>query len=127
MQEQPNSIELLEAVTAFFREEALPNLEGRLAFLARVAANAVGIVKRQLEQEAEADAEAGAQLEKLLGHDGDLTQLNEELCDRIERGEFTVSTPGLVEHLWDTTLRKVAIDQPKYSGYRRALQQREEL
>jgi hypothetical protein len=30
----------------------------------------------------------------------------------------------LREHLWETTLTKLAIDQPKYSGYRRALEEK---
>ena len=31
---------------------------------------------------------------------------------------------ALVEHLWAATLEKVAIDQPGYSGYTKALEER---
>jgi hypothetical protein len=30
-----------------------------------------------------------------------------------------VSTPGLTEHVWQTTMDKLAIDQPNYASYRR--------
>ena len=53
--------------------------------------------------------------------EGSLKGLNRELCARISSGELTLETEGLREHLWVTTLAKLAIDQPKYSGYRRAL------
>ena len=32
------------------------------------------------------------------------------------------ATPDLAAHLWATTLDKLAIDQPSYAGYRRALE-----
>lgn len=123
MQGQPDHAELLEAVANFIRYDALPNLEGRPAFLARVAANAVDIVRRELEQGQENDAALQERLVALLGRDGDLNSLNEELCDRIARGGLTLETPGLADYLWDLTMRTIAIDQPKYASYRRALEQ----
>jgi len=39
---------------------------------------------------------------------------------RIAAGEITLETPGLAEHLKQTTLDKVAIDQPGYSGFKSA-------
>jgi hypothetical protein len=57
----------------------------------------------------------------MLGHDGSLDELNRELCARIRSGEIGLGTPGLGEHLRQTTLAKLAVDQPKYSGYLRAL------
>ena len=46
-----------------------------------------------------------------------------DLCARIEAGELTLETPGLADHLWAITMTKLAIDQPKYSGYVRALEE----
>jgi len=123
MQGQPTRIELLDAVANFIRSDALPNLEGRPAFLARVAANAVDIVRRELEQVHENEAALQAQLAALLGRDGDLDSLNAELCDRIASGDLTLETPGLADYLWDLTLREIAVDQPKYASYQRALEQ----
>jgi hypothetical protein len=32
---------------------------------------------------------------------------------------MSLATPGLSEHLWATTLAKMAIEQPGYASYRR--------
>jgi len=31
-------------------------------------------------------------------------------------------TPGLSEHLWQTTMDKLAVDQPNYASYKRELE-----
>jgi len=46
---RPTASELLDAVRAFLTDEVMPGTGGRLAFHARVAANVVGIVARELE------------------------------------------------------------------------------
>lgn len=125
MQDPPSAVELVRAVAAFLRDEALPALEGRNAYLARVSANTLEIVARELDAAPAADAAERARLLGLLG-DADaggatLEQLNAELCRRIEAGAIGAETPGLLAHLWTTTLAAVAVDQPGYSGYRRAL------
>ena len=119
MQDQPSAIELIEAVVDFMRNHALPQLQGHTAFHALVAANALDIVKRELQIAPQADNEEHERLKKILGRDGSLRELNQILCDRIIAGEITLETPGLPDHLWATTLTKLAIDQPKYSAYRR--------
>lgn len=121
MQDQPTVGELVEAVADFIRNHAMPQLQGHAAFHARVAANALDIVKRELEVAPAANAEEAARLKTLLGMEGSLEDLNRELCRRIETGEVGLDTPGLKDHLWRTTLIKLSIDQPNYSGYRRAL------
>ncbi len=125
MQDPPSAAELVRAVAAFLREEAMPALEGRNAYLARVSANTLEIVAREIEAAPAANAAERERLLALLGEAdaGDVTleQLNAELCRRIETGEIGAATPGLLAHLWTTTLAAVAVDQPGYSGYRRAL------
>ncbi len=101
----------------------MPELEGRSAFHARVAANAVAIVERELEIGPEANAEELEGLRRLLGSDGSLDELNRELCRRIRAREIDAAAPELADHLRSTTLTKVAIDQPKYSAYRRAVEE----
>lgn len=120
MQDMPKSSEIVDVVSEFMRQHVLPQLQGHTAFHALVAANALDIVKRELAIAPEANEAEKARLEKLLGKDGTLEELNRLLCARIEAGDMTVDTPGLADHLWETTLTKLAIDQPKYSGYRRA-------
>lgn len=121
MYDQPSLVELVAVVREFLEQKALPALEGHTAFHARVAANALGIVERQLEQGASAEAAERARLEALLGRAGTLEELNRELCRRIRGGEIGGDDAELMRHLRETTLAKLAVDQPRYSGYRKAL------
>lgn len=121
MQDEPTPVELLEGVIAFLREELMPTLSGRSAFLTRVSANACDVVRRHLVHAAHYDAAEMARLKSLLGRDGSLEDLNRALCARIETKDVTLETPGLADHLWATTMEKLSIDQPQYAPYRRAL------
>jgi len=120
--DQPSIHELVTAVRDFLETRAMPELKGHTAFHARVAANALSIVARQLEFYGHASDEETKRLAALLGHEGALDELNRELCARIRAGEFTLQTPGLAAHLEETTRDKVAIDQPNYSGLKQALE-----
>lgn len=126
MHNQPNVEALLDIVAEFLRKEAAPRLPGHTAFHARVAANAVDIVRRELQLSPPALAAERERLVRLLGTDGDLETLNRLLCERIASGEIDASTPGLVDHLWTVTLDKLAVDQPNYSSYRALLARRGE-
>lgn len=134
MYAQPSAVELLEAVRAFLEERALPELQGRTAFHARVAINALAIVKRELEQAPAAQSAELTRLRGLLGtpapardaqeaSESALDRLNRELCRRIRGGAIAVNSPALADHLRQSTLATVAVDQPTYSGYRRALEE----
>lgn len=118
MMDQPSMLELVEAVREFIEKRAMPELKGHTAFHARVAANALGIVARELSQGPKSLAEEKERLAALLGRDGTLDELNRELCKRIRDGAMGLETPGLAAHLEKTTRDKVAIDQPNYSGLR---------
>jgi Domain of unknown function (DUF6285) len=117
MMDQPTALELVTAVREFIEKHAIPQLQGHTAFHARVAANALAIVGRELEQGGHADRAEHQRLTELLATSGTLDELNRELCRRIRGGEITLDDPGLGEHLRQTTLAKVAIDQPSYSGF----------
>ena len=133
MYDPPSLQELVRAVREFVEEQAMPRLEGRTAFHARVAANALAIVERQLELGPAAEAAERERLLALLddgegdgGGEGNLETLTRELCRRIRAGELGADDDALVAHLRTTTLDKLAVDQPRYSGYRRALAARAE-
>ena len=121
MYDRPELVELVRAVREFLEQRALPKLEGHTGFHARVSANALAIVERQLQLGPDAEAAEGARLRALLGRDGSLDELNRELCAAIRAGRIGLETPGLFEHLRETTLAKLAVDQPRYPSYRRAL------
>jgi hypothetical protein len=125
MREQPSAAELIDAVAEFITRDVAPTLSGRLAFHARVAANVLAIVKRELELGPAADRADATRLGALLGTEGDPAALTEELCRRIETGEIAAENPALIEHLWATTLATLAVDQPGYATYRRIVADQE--
>lgn len=119
--DQPSIRELVDAVKDFLETKAMPELKGHTAFHARVAANALGIVSRELERGAHANEGEADRLKNLIGRDGTLEELNRELCVRIREGKISIDSDALQQHLELTTLEKVAIDQPNYSGLKLAL------
>ncbi len=121
MQDQPHPAEILAAVTAFLRDVVVPEAKPRTAFQARVAANAIDLVRRQIELAGPLDDAERQRLAALLGHDAELEPGNRELAQRIAEGAIGIDAPGLLDHLRATTLAKLAVDQPRYSGYLAAL------
>ena len=119
MQDEPTPTELIRAVADFLRNDITPAISGHSAFKLRVAINALDLVTRQLALEQGSDTEEAARLSDLLGADGPLGELNRALADRIAKGELDLQTPGLADHLWQTTMAKLAVDQPNYASYRR--------
>ena len=122
MQDEPTPTELLNAVAAFLRNEIAPQVSGAAAFKLRVGANALDLVVRQLTLTQASDAAEMQRLSNLLGSDGSLHELNRALADGIADGKFDLQTPGLADHLWQTTMDKLAVDQPNYASYRRQLE-----
>jgi hypothetical protein len=126
MQDQPTAEQLLEAVAQFLREQVLPAAQGPLAFHARVAANALDIARRELALAPAAASRERAALAALLHVDPnrDLHELNRLLCERIASDAMHLQTPGLTDALWRITFDKLAVDQPGYETYQRALSRR---
>ena len=121
MQDEPTPIELTKAVADFLRRDVTPMISGHNAFKLRVAINALELVVRQLTLEEGSDAAESERLSKLLGVEGALLEQNRALAERIAKGEVDLNTPGLAEHLWQTTMAKLAVDQPNYASYKREL------
>ncbi len=121
MQDQPTPTELINAVADFLRNDIAPMISGHKAFNLRVSINALDLVARQLTLESRSDAAEAARLSRLLGMQGWLSGLNRTLADRIAKGELDLQTPGLSDHLWQTTMDKLAVDQPNYASYKREL------
>ena len=126
MIDNPNGAEMLGAVARYLRETLLPKLPPDAVFHTRVAANAVDLVRRQLELGEQLHTEELARLHALLGSsEGTLEDLNRRLSEGIASGALGERTPGLMEHLWATTMAKMAVDQPAYASYRRELELRQ--
>lgn len=110
---QPPAGDLLGAVIAFLEERVLPDLAGDRRFHCRVAINALGIVRRELELGPALDAAERARLVDLLGADGELRELNAELARRIREGRAG-DRDALVDHLRRTVADALRINNPRW-------------
>jgi len=122
MQDEPTPEELIKAVADFLRNDIAPAISGHNAFKLRVSINALDLVTRQLTLQQDSDAAEAARLSRLLGKQGSLSELNRALTDQIAKGDVDLQTPGLSDHLWQTTLAKLAVDQPNYAAYKREME-----
>ena len=131
MLDHPRGPALLDAVARLLRDVLLPALPpGNAAFQARVAANAVDLAAREMRLGPAADAAALDRLQALLKHaagGASLDALDAELALAIRSGAIDDQDPALRAHLWDSTLDKLAIDQPSYAPFRRAMELRAAL
>jgi hypothetical protein len=98
MQDRPTSVELLEAAADFVDREIVPAIEGSRQFQARVVANVLRIVAREIQMEDPAVRLEVKALARLLGREAphlhsldDLRNtsrtMGEELSARIRAGE----------------------------------------
>ena len=123
MQDRPTQDELLAAVEKFLDEQIVPNVEGARGFHARVAANVIRTVRRELECEEEALDREWAGLDALLGpaerpqsraalRDA-LARRNEELCARIRDG---AADRAVTDHVRATVRDKLLVTNPGWLG-----------
>lgn len=124
MNDRPSARELLDAVENFLKQDLIPSLEGHLRYQARVAANVVAIVAREIETE-EAQLQAEWQgLRRLLAESMDppleretlrseLFQANQTLVDRIRAGEADEGAfrRDVIAHLEHTVEAKLQVAQ----------------
>jgi len=115
MRTLPKDCDLIDAVAEFLRSDQRGS-----AFLAQVAANALGIVRREIELRPAAEAATVARLTRILHRSGDAQTLERALAEAIADGKVSVETPGVREHLWASVMVQLEIDQPRYSTYLRA-------
>ena len=113
MIDHPKAEELTVAVARWI-DQIRPGLDPRNAFLARVAANALGTVTRELALGPAAELAAAGRIAGVLGRDGTHAELTTALCDRLRSGELNAATPGLLAALRANVLDQLAIDQPNY-------------
>jgi hypothetical protein len=111
-------VELLEAVRQFLRQEVLPELDGFKAYNTRVAANALGIVAREMAMGAGL-AELDAQIAATLGLDASAGAIPQQIALALRDGTL-VADERVLRHLKQRTLLSIAIDNPKYSGLQQA-------
>ena len=118
--DMPRMDELVVSVRDFLRADVMNATQGRANFLARVAANSLDIVLRELALGETHRRNEQMRLSALLGTNGDLEALRWRLVRALRDGSMPLDRPGLAEHLRLTVVNQVAIDQPVYSGYKTA-------
>ena len=103
MQDRPTARELLEAVRLFLEDDVVAALDGPARFHARVAANVLAIVGRELEDEESLLVAEWTRLTTLLGRTSDapperlvalraaVAEMTDALCARIRRGDADAS------------------------------------
>jgi len=129
MQDRPTYNELLEAVQQFLENDVVPALDGTKKFHARVAANVLAIVRRELQLETVQLTEEWNGLNALLGAaesmptDRDelrrcLHERTAELCKRIRHGEADSGAwrAAVLDHVRRTVTAKLEVANPKYLG-----------
>lgn len=119
--EMPRIDELVASVRDFLREEVMKQIHGRTGFMARVASNSLDIVLREISLGEECRRLEHDRLWKLLGLDGSLELLRWKLVEGLRDESIPLDHPGLADHLRATVVNQMAIDQPRYSGFRTAL------
>ena len=126
MNDRPSVTELLAAVERFLEETAVPALEGPAKYHARVAANVVRIVARELATEDAHLAREWDGLTALLGGEtaakpSERTLLreaivarNDELVRRIRAGDSDAGPwrAALLDHLSRMIADKLDVSQP---------------
>jgi hypothetical protein len=119
-QDMPRADELLTSVRNFLREDVMAATTGRTQFLARVAGNSLDIVQRELALGAENRLLEQQRLARLLSSDATLADLRWQLVNALREGSIALDDPQLAAHLRTTVVNQIAIDQPRYSGFRTA-------
>jgi aminoglycoside phosphotransferase (APT) family kinase protein len=119
--ELPRNDELLVSVRDFLRADVMAATSGRTQFMARVAANSLDILLRDMQLGPALREAEQQRLVAVLGHDGAREALRWELVEKLRDGSMPLDQAGLVEHLRATVVGELAIDQPSYSGFKNAM------
>jgi hypothetical protein len=104
----PTTAELVEAVREFLEREVMAQTEGALRFHARVAANVLGQIERELALGPARDA-AHAERLAALGVADDA-----ELARAIREGAFDDRLPELLAALRADVVEKLRIGNPRH-------------
>ena len=118
--DRPTSVELVEVVSEFLEKEIKINLPDHLAFKTQIAINVLNIVKREQQNEEILSKESK---EILLNLFKDPNKANiRELAKQIETGELKLDDKELQEALIEITKKKISVDNPKYSTYKKLIE-----
>ncbi len=125
MNDHPTSVALLRAVERFLQKDVVPNLSGPRRYHARVAANVVAIVAREIETEERHLRGESERLGSLLEIDGAaplerearrdrVRDLSQTLAERIRAGDADAEPwrRRVLAHLRQTVSDKLDVARP---------------
>jgi hypothetical protein len=118
---EPDAADLLQAVADFLAQTVAPRLEGREAFLAKVAVNTLGIVRRQLMQDGDGALlqPLNAEADAMLAASGQMTGGQDRLralADAIRSGVLAHDDPALRSLVLRLAAARVSVEQPAYGS-----------
>lgn len=119
--DMPRTDELISSVRDFLRDDVMAATQGRTNFLSRVAGNSLDIVLREMSLGPAHQAAELARLQAFFQSDEDLASLKHRLVTDLRRELIDLGNVELQNHLRQTVVNQIAIDQPKYSGFKRAI------
>ena len=115
-QDRPTAAELVRAVRDLLKTQVLEKLEGSAQFHTRVSINVLGIVARELELGPALDLSEQARLERLLGVEGPLPELQAALARGIRDGSLDDRRDAVLEHVRQTVREKLQVANPGYAS-----------
>jgi hypothetical protein len=108
---RPTAAELVAAVSVFLREDVMAATDGRLNFLARVAANTLDGVERELRLGPAQEQRHRERLAALAHTD------QAGLAAAIRAGELDAADPVLLAAVRAAVTDRVAVANPRYLSY----------
>ena len=105
---RPTAVELVEAVREYLRADVIQATDGRVQFHARVAANALAVVERELEQGPAAESAHAEQLADLGFTD------EADLAAAIRSGSVDDRAEAVGSTVWAAVQSKLAIANPDH-------------
>jgi hypothetical protein len=118
--DMPRADELLISVRDFLREDVMAETSGRTQFLSRVAGNTLDIILRELALGTTHRDNELTRLQQLFASDEELSALRWRLVNALREGSMSLENEELIAHLRTTVVNQIAIDQPKYTGFKTA-------
>ncbi len=119
--DMPRIDELLVSVRDFLRNDVMGATQGRTNFMARVASNSLDIVLREVALGEEHHRRELTRLQAFFKSKESLDKLRWRLVNELRDETLSLDSESLKEHLRSTVVNQIAIDQPRYSGFKTAI------
>lgn len=127
---RPNTTEIVSAVRECLQQQVLPScVDGELSLNVRICMSLLNTVERELQSGGSFDCQEGkilAQLLKALVPEKhaeidsmSTTELNLMLLEYISNKPQACMNKAIIEALYEITLAKIAVDNPKYPAFKK--------